>query len=136
MDCRLEELATNLSLNILPYMINIFRKLYKYIFDDNDFRQDYVGKNQLTENDCEQLLQNIFIVSKTQQFCNLLRKEIFTKAIYKPTENDKFNLYGDDALQRKKFQEKDDSDNINIVKQLFDDITMEELVDFYRSRSV
>ena len=136
MDCRLEDLATNLSTNILPYMTNLFRKLYKYIFGDNDFRLDYAGKNQLTENDCEQLLQNIFIVSKTQQFCNLLRKEIVTKATYKPTENDKFNLYGDDALQRKKFNEKDDSDTINMVKQLFDDITVEELVDFYRSRSV
>ena len=132
MDCRLEELCTVLSNTILTYMISIFRKLYKMIFNDNDFRPDYRTRCQLTEGDCEQLVQNIFLVSKTQEFHNIIRKKIVEKATYKPTDKDKFNLNSDDALQRKRLSEKE-KDNSDIVKQLFDTITIEEIVDFYRS---
>jgi hypothetical protein len=44
-------------------------------------------------------------------------------------------LYGDDALQRKRFQEKDDGDLVEIIKQIFDGISSEDAVDFYRSRT-
>ena len=54
---------------------------------------------------------------------------------YKLTENDKINLHGDDALQRKRLQDREESDAVDILKQLFDDISTEEMVDFYRNRS-
>lgn len=60
---------------------------------------------------------------------------VVSKATYIPTENDKFNLYGDDSLQRKRFHEKEDADLVDIIKQLFDDITSIQAVDFYRSRT-
>ena len=50
-------------------------------------------------------------------------------------ENDKFNLYGDDSLQRKRFHDKEDVDLVDIIKQLFDDISSEQAVDFYRIRT-
>ena len=132
MDCRLEDMCTVLSSTILTYMISIFRKLYKLVFNDNDFRADYRTRCPLTEGDCEQLVQNIFLVSKTQEFHNIIRKKIVEKATYQPTDKDKFNLNSDDALQRKRHSEKE-KDNSDIVKQLFDTITIEEIVDFYRS---
>jgi hypothetical protein len=135
MDCRLEDLSGNLSYNILPYMIGMFRKLYRDVFGDNDFRSDFSRKCQLTECDCEQLLQNIILVGQPKEFYNIVRSIVKNKATYMPTENDKFNLYGDDALQRKRFHEKEDVDIVDIIKQLFDDISSEEAVDFYRSRT-
>lgn len=135
MDCRLEDLSGNLSFNILPYMIGMFRKLYRDVFGDNDFRSDFSKKCQLTECDCEQLLQNIILVGQPKEFYNIIRTIVKNKATYTPTENDKFNLYGDDALQRKRFHEKEDVDIVDIIKQLFDDISSEEAVDFYRSRT-
>ena len=105
MDCRLEELGSNISNNILPYMIDKFRKIYYDVFGDNTFRKDY-NKTEITEYDCEQLIQNIILLSQPIKFCNLLRFSVYKEAKYIPTENDKFNLYGDDILQKKKFQKK------------------------------
>ena len=136
MDCRLEDLSSNLIANILPYMISMFRKLYRDVFGDNDFRKDYSSKCQITECDCEQLLQNIISVGQPKDFYNIVRTIVKNKATYTPTENDKFNLYGDDSLQRKRFHDKEDIDLVDIIKQLFDDISSEEAVDFYRSRTI
>ena len=135
MDCRLEDLSSNLISSILPIMIGMFRKLYKDVFGDNDFRNDFSSKCQITECDCEQLLQNIILISQPKIFYNLVREMVVSKATYIPTENDKFNLYGDDSLQRKRFHDKEDVDLVDIIKQLFDDITSVQAVDFYRSRT-
>lgn len=135
MDCRLEELCSNIITEILPYMISMFRKLYRDTFGDNEFRKNYISSSQITQCDCEQLLQNIILLGQPKEFCNTLRNLVKEKSTYSPTENDKFNLYGDDALQRKRFQEKEDGDLVEIIKQIFDGISSEEAVDFYRSRT-
>ena len=135
MDCRMEELSSNLISSILPIMIGMFRKLYRDVFGDNDFRNDFSSKCQITECDCEQLLQNIILISQPKIFYNLVRDMVMSKATYIPTENDKFNLYGDDSLQRKRFHDKEDIDLVDIIKQLFDDISSVQAVDFYRSRT-
>lgn len=134
MDCRLEVLSTNIIYKLLPYMISMFRKLYKDVYGDNDFRDNYSSKCQLTECDCEQLLQNIILLGQPKEFCNILRDIVKIKATYYPSENDKINLYGDDSLQRKRFQEKEEVDLVDIIKQLFDGISSEKAVDFYRSK--
>ena len=135
MDCRLENLSTSLITDVLPYMVSMFRRLYRDVYGDNEFRSDYASKCQITECDCEQLLQNIIMMGQPKEFCIVLREIVKNKSTYKPTENDKFNLYGDDSLQRKRFQEKEEVDLVEIIKQLFDGISSEEAVDFYRSRT-
>mgnify|MGYP000689170462 CR=1 FL=1 len=136
MDCRLEFLSFSLASNILPYLISMFRKIYRDVFGDNEFRPDYNTINQITECDCEQLAQNILLMGQPKKFCNLVREVVRNNAEHYPTENDKFNLYGDDSLQRKRMQEKDETDPADIVKQLFDGISSENAVDFFRSRSL
>jgi len=135
MDCRLENLSTSLITDVLPYMVSMFRRLYRDVYGDNEFRSDYTSNCQITECDCEQLLQNIIMIGQPKEFCIVLREIVKNKSTYKPTENDKFNLYGDDSLQRKRFQEKEEVDLVEIIKQLFDGISSEEAVDFYRSRT-
>lgn len=132
MDCRLDELTESFINNLLPYMIVLFRKFYRDVFKDNDYRENYKTKTQITECDCEQLLQNIIILSKRKEFCNLLRTIIREKSFYRATDDDRVNLSTDDSMQRKKFQTKDDTDSVEVIKQLFDGITNEQAVDFYR----
>lgn len=135
MDCRLEDFIMNIISQVLPFLITTFRKIYKDIFNDNEFRPNYSSHSQITECDCEQLLLNILLLGQPKEFCNCMRRLVKRKAPYKPSEkNDKFNLQGDDSLQRKRFQEKDDIDLVDVVKQLFDGITAEDAVDFYRSK--
>ena len=135
MDCRLEDFTINLSRNILPYAISTFRIMYKIVFNDNDYRHDYSNKCQLTDGELEQLLLNILLMSNQHKFRLFLQKKVINLATYKPSENDKFNLYGDDSLQRKRLhQETDDPEAVDVIRQLFDTISTQELVDLYRSR--
>jgi hypothetical protein len=131
MNCRIEDLANNLIAHLRPYCMNLFRHIYSDIFKDNDYRQDFQSLAQIGTEDCEQLLQNIIILSRPHQFCQLLQDMIIQNATYKPTEYDKFNLYGDDKLQSKRFANAVDPEEevICIISQLFDGIKNEQSAD-------
>lgn len=134
MDCRLEELTNNFIDNLKPYLVQVFRKLYSDIFNDNDYRDNFEYTNALTENDCKQLLDNIVILINRKELNKLLRKIVKDKATHIPSENDKVNFYGDDYIQKKKFAKtKDNNDVVENIKLLFDNITSEEAVDLYRN---
>ena len=135
MDCRLEEFTYSFIDNIKPYLIENFRKLYYNIFNDNEFRKDYRETNSMTEYDCEQLLQSIHLLSKPKEFNFLLRNIIKKECIYYPSLNDRFNINGDDTIQKKKFlnTKEDEEIMIETVKMLFDHITSADAVDFYRT---
>ena len=134
MDCRLEELTNNFINNLKPYLIQIFRKLYSDVFNDNDYRENYEYTNVLTENDCKQLLDNIVFLINKKELNKLFRNIVREKSTYIPTENDKINFYGDDYIQKKRFaKSKDNNDVVENIKLLFDNITSEEAVDLYRS---
>ena len=132
MDCRLEDLTNNFSSQILPYLTKNFREIYHDIFYDNMYRENYKSECQILECDCQQLLQNIVTLSQTRKLCDFLRKIVVEKASYQPTEMDKFDMRGDDVLQRKRFQQKIKVDPSENIKNLFDDITSETAVDIYR----
>ncbi len=135
MDCRLEMLTQNISSHLLTYMVTMFRKLYKDAYGDNEYRDDYHKRTQITEYDCEQLLRNIVLVGNPREFCNLMRNLVKQEGKYIPTENDKFNLHGDDGIQKKRFKEKEETDIIDIIKELFDNIPAQTAVDFFRSKN-
>ena len=136
MDCRLEYITKNFIINIKNYLIKIFRKLYYDIFKDNDYRKDYKNTNIVTEYDCQQLIDNIFILCDFKSFSFLLRNIIIQHCTYIPSINDGFNLCSDDTYQKRKFNKLDENDNKDIlfdtVKLLFDNISNEDAVDFYR----
>jgi hypothetical protein len=133
MDCRLEEFSNSFISNIKPYLIQLFRKLYYDVFNDNEYRKDYKKTNTITEYDCEQLLQNIYILSYPKDLCLLIRNIVKDKCTYYPSENDRFNLHGDDIVQKKRLSIKDNIDIVEVIKLLFDNISAEDAVDFYRS---
>ena len=135
MDTRLEELTNYIINNIRPYLISIFRKIYKDVFNDNDYRADYMYKSAITSADTEQILQNIFALSNHKILCRELRTIIKNRATHIATVNDKFNILGDDLLQKKRLNSvKDDFDIVDTIKLIFDGITSEQAVDFYRNR--
>jgi hypothetical protein len=136
MDCRLEELTQNLIETIMPYMISMFRKIYRDVFSDNNFRSNFLSFCQVTECDCEQLLQNITLMAYPRKFQKLIQNIVKKNSSIIVTESDKFNMYSDDVLQRRRFHEKEDIDFLEIMKQLFDGVSSDEAVDFYRARGI
>lgn len=134
LDWRLEDISLSLSSSLLNFMIVTFRKIYKDVFLDNDYRDNYISHLQITECDLEQLLQNIIIVSNQKQFCINLQQIVIENCTYTQTQNDKFNLIGDDTLQRKKFHDMENKADETIFSLLFDNITEEKSISMYKNR--
>ena len=95
-----------------------------------------MGKAQVTEFDCEQLIQNIIALSRPMELCRVFQDIVVSKCTFTPTETDKFNLYGDDRLQQKRFAKAKDKpeDSQRIVKMLFDGISTEDAIEILASR--
>ena len=137
MDCRLVDFTDSLIVNLRQYLINVFRHIYQNIFNDNDYRDDFSTKTILLETDGKQLLQNIFMLCNPKHIYNQVREVIVRKSTHMPTENDRFNLYGDDIVIKKRFlNNKDNTDVVELVKLLFDNITYESAVDLYRNFNI
>lgn len=137
MECRMEDFTLDFIDNVLPYCINLFRKIYKDVFTDNIYRVDYISKSQITEFDCEQLIQNIICLAKPNLLCKTFQKIIIDNCTFTSTETDKFNLYGDDKLQQKRLSSAIDTDEdvCKIFKRLFDDISTEDSIKLIYNRS-
>ena len=135
MNCRLEDFSSDIVSSLLPYMISMFRDLYYHLFNDNVYRQDYSSTSGFAMEDCEQLAQNIILASQPRRFCNKLRTLFVNNCTYNVTGKDSFNLTGDDSLQRKKYQEREKVEMVDTVRLLFDNITDEQSVHFYKTRN-
>ena len=138
MECRMEDFTLDFIDNVLPYCINLFRKIYKDIFTDNVYRTDYMSKSQITEFDCEQLIRNIIYLAKPNLLCKTFQKIIIDNCTFTSTESDKFNLYGDDKLQQKRLSTAVDTDEdvCKVFKRLFDNISIEDSIKLLRYKSV
>jgi len=137
MDCRLEDLSNKFIDNVRPYLIDMFRKIYFDVFCDNDYRINFLPKMSKVELDVKQIIQNICLLCNPKKFNKFMRNIIKDNATYKVTANDIKNLSSDDSTQRRRFEnEKETIDPVEIVKLLFDNISSEEAVDYYRSVNV
>ena len=123
-DCRLEKLTVDIQSDLIPYCVDLYRKIYYNIFHDNIYREDMSIHSPLINSDCEQILYNIIFISDFKFFNNYLRKLISEKFIYIKTPNDTFNLLKDDILQKPGFSELQTEKNIcKNVKLLYENIS-------------
>ena len=136
MNCRLEDFSTDLAYSVQPYLIKLFRELYYTVFNDNCYRPNASDLSSFISEDCEQLAQNIILMSQPRKLCCKLRKIIISECTYNHTDQDHFSLLGDDVLQRKRFKHKEKIEMVSTIKKLFDQITDEQAVKFYKCRNV
>ncbi len=58
---------------------------------------------------------------------------VIKNSTYNPTDNDKGDFLSDDRIQKKRFMENNEKyDVFDIIRLLFDGITTEEAIDFYK----
>lgn len=128
MELRLEDVCRELASHLRQYCVKLFRTIYFDIFNDNTYREDYASKTQITQQDCEQLIINILVLSRPIDFCRRFREMIVEHATIPATELDKFNLTADDRLQKKYFAKTkdEDEDMDDFIKQLFDGISKDD----------
>jgi hypothetical protein len=134
LECRLDDFSKFICEQIKTYCVNLFRKIYFDIFNDNTYREDYRDKTPATQQDCEQLVMNILTLAKQKAFCNLLRNIISKHANIQPSKMDKFNFTRDDPIVKKNFAQEEDSDNdyTTVVQRLFDQISTEDAQQFWQ----
>ena len=120
LDNRLILLSEKIRTNILPFCINLFKTIYHNVYNDNDYRNDWMEKYPIFEYDCKQLLKNIFLLSKSKEFIKQFQKLIIEHHTYRPKDKDKVGCWSDCILTKKGFSELKDLENSEIVKELFD----------------
>jgi hypothetical protein len=134
MECRMDDFVTDFIDNVLPYCINLFRKIYKDVFSDNIYRSDYNTKSQIMEFDCEQLILNIILLANRMKVCKLFQSIIIKRCTFTCTELDKFNFHSDDKLQQKKYMSIESDDVDSTIRQLFDGIGEDDIQRVIMSR--
>ena len=134
--CRLEDFVNDFIINILPYCIQLFRSIYKDIFNDNEYRYNYIYQSEITQYDCEQLIQNIILLSKPVKLRDIFQTIIIEKATFSMTKDDILNFTADDILQKKRLVHiKDEEEEIyNNIKQLFDSIEPKHIENFLKKK--
>ena len=93
-----------------------------------------MGKFQVLEYDCMQLLKNIYLCQDFVKLNDVLRRCVKEYCTKQPTVSDRFDLYTDDKeklAQMKEFKLSNE-DIISIGKTLFDDIDDTSCLDFYK----
>jgi len=131
MDCRLDNIVSLFIKNISVYLVQLFRSIYHDVFHDNLFRQDFSSKAIIFDNDCEQLLQNVCLLSNYKATSSLLKNVIITNCSHIETENDVFCLRSDDKLLKKELETREKEIDYDILENLFDDITFDEAKQLY-----
>lgn len=142
MDCRCEELSYETRDKLLTYTIKLYRDLYYLINHDNVYRENIVKYSQIYEYEFDQILSNLSYLCDHYTFCKMLQGIIIKNSDYTNfiTENDLFNLYGDDLCQKKTFQKlNENNENYNtnlrkVAQNLYDDISEEEIGNFINSK--
>ena len=132
LECRLLDFTVDFIDNVKPYCISLFRKIYFDIYNDNIFRSNYTTTSQITEFDCEQLLQNIILLSLPIRLNTIFKNMIIQHCTSKSTVNDKYNLRQDDKLQSKKSSLDSNDILIENIKLLFDNINDSDLEYFIK----
>jgi len=121
MDCRLSHLTDVIYNTLYDYLINSFRHIYYNIFSDNVFRSGYESNCQVTEFDCQQIIQNLQQMLDKYKLNKIIKDSVYK--LYKHTSNelsnDKFNIKTDDLLEKNRKFSIDNSKN-NINSLLFD----------------
>lgn len=129
MEVRLDNFCTVFENNLRSYCISLFRKIYKDVFGDNIYRENYQEKAIIFEKDCEQLLENIFLTCKHKQFCNEIRELVVNFSTLNPTDLDKFDFTADDRINKRQFNQissESERDNAFLcMAQIFDQISRE-----------
>lgn len=136
MDCRLEGLGLEFMNSARYYLTSLFRRIYCDIFNDNEYREGYERKLPITEQDCEQLIKNVFELTTSIETSNLLCSIVQEYSTYVYTSSDKFAFISDDGVVRRKWAnfELTDDDMIEVVNDLFDNMDSKRAIEFYKSK--
>ena len=130
---RLGDLCIDFCHNLKLYGIELFRKVYFDVYQDNEFRDGYMNGIPLFEQDTIQLLKNIKELLYPILFRNKMRKLVKSQSTYTPSDLDKFHIISDDPIQKRALNKENQDDNelLDVADQLFDTISENQKIKFW-----
>ena len=133
-DCKLVNLCFVLQHEFLHKYIAHFRNVYKHIYFDNIYVENFFTKiDDFLPVGVEALncLHNIFLLNNPKELSKILTTCVKRYATYTPTENDSFNIYGDS----KEIFDPEEllSMTINTIRECFDFMSLEQATDLYNN---
>ena len=122
MDSRMGVLVPELRAHLLPYLVKIFRELFFTIYNDNNYREDWLGNLQGLEHDCKQIVKNILVISNTKLFSKICRNIVIKNNHHIKEDKDILNLTRQDPIHNV-----EPNETKEYIHRLFDDISKEEI---------
>jgi len=133
LDCRLENLGTDMAEQINEYCCNYFKKLYYSIFKNNIFNTHFLEYSDIHKLELMQLLKNIYRTTNNIKFCKMICDIVSKECVLLPTDFDSFNITSDDKTQKTRFKSFDESvisQFFEVFKNLFDSIDTSNMLEF------
>lgn len=130
MDCRLDDFVRSLIKNVGLYLVDLFRRIYSDMFQDNTYRETFIT-TPIMRNDCEQLLKNLCLLCRYSSISHLVRDHVRTNFIHKETDRDVFVLRSDDVLMKHDLEERYTEVDYGLIIMLFDDLKPEAAANLF-----
>lgn len=131
MEIRLDSFCKNIGNSVNTYGCALFRRIYKDVFSDNIYREEYHERCIILKQDCEQLLQNMITICRHKQFCDMIRDVVIEHCTLKPTISDKFDFTADDKINKIQYNQdnsEEEKENIYLLfSKLFDGISKDQI---------
>ena len=124
MDCRLDDFLRSFIKNVGLYLVDLFRRIYSDIFNDNTYRANFVTTSIMT-NDCEQLLKNLCILCRYSAISYMMRDYVKKNFSYEEMGRDVFVLRSDDVLMKEDLKERSSEVDYGLIMMLFDNLELE-----------
>lgn len=130
LDNRLVNTSNEFINSIIPYCIQLFKKIYSDIFHDNTYRQDFTKLSNIAEIECRQLLKTILILLHPKEvrklFISVAKKR---STCFPDSKTNKFNMVSDDKLFAKSLnsEELDTGYIESVFEQMFENISRTDI---------
>lgn len=102
--------------------IQLFRTIYKDIFEDNDYREDYKSKNTATDSDLQQILENIEYLNNNFHINQSIQESIQKHCRYTSLSDYKDKFDFESNLKQNYFFSENQSCLNELSKKLFDNV--------------
>ena len=132
MDCRLDDFVRSFIKNVGLYLVDLFRRIYSDVFNDNTYRDNFVT-TPIMRNDSEQLLKNLCLLCRYSAISYMIRDHVKRNFAYEEMGRDVFVLRSDDVLMKEDLKERSAEVDYGLIMMLFDNLELEAASNIFSS---
>jgi hypothetical protein len=128
LDIRLVAYVKEIKRQTLDYMVYLFRKMYRDVFDHNEYKEDFLDIPHACVDEMTQLINNIYTVIEFKKLAHTVARCVQTNCEYTPDISvDQFDRVRDSTVAKREFHSYTHEPGYikDIMSQLFDSLDKE-----------